>query len=243
MLLINLSKKLKLMSVKIILLHGAIGAADQLLPLQTQLEKRGAICFPFEFSGHGKTPASQNGFGIQQFAKELKDFIVTNSLQHAHVFGYSMGGYVALYLASNEANLLGNIATLGTKFDWNHETALKESKMLNAEQIELKVPKFAEALVTRHGTNNWKALLARTEQMMIDLGDINLLNNSLLQSIENKTMLGLADNDNMVSYEETKHVFNQLKNKNFYMLPNTKHPIESVNSDLLSHLLLDFYKL
>ncbi len=37
---------------------------------------------------------------------------------------------------------------------------------------------------------------------MIDLGNNNLLNDSLLKSIENKTMLGLADNDHMVSFEE-----------------------------------------
>jgi hypothetical protein len=57
-----------------------------------------------------------------------------------------MGGYVALYLASANENLLDKIANLGTKFDWNPETALKESKMLNVEQIEIKVPKFAEVL-------------------------------------------------------------------------------------------------
>ncbi len=68
------------MSVNIILLHGAIGALDQLLPLQTELEKRGATCFPFEFSSHGKTPESKDGFGIQQFAKELKGFILKNNL-------------------------------------------------------------------------------------------------------------------------------------------------------------------
>lgn len=230
------------MSTKVILLHGAIGAADQLLPIQTELEKRGATCFPFEFSGHGRTPVSKDGFGIHQFASELKEFILTNSLQQAHLFGYSMGGYVALYLASNQANLLGNIATLGTKFDWNPETSLKESKMLNAEQIELKVPKFAEALAARHGADNWKKILSLTAQMMIDLGNHNLLDNDKLKSIENKVLLGLADNDNMVSYEETKYVFNQLKNRQFYMLPNTKHPIESVSMDLLSHLLFDFYK-
>jgi esterase/lipase len=230
------------MSVKIILLHGAIGAADQLLPIKTELEKRGAACFPFEFSGHGKTLENFNGFGIQHFTDELKEFISKNNLQDAHVFGYSMGGYVALYLAAKETNLLGNIATLGTKFDWNPETSLKESKMLNAEQIELKVPKFAEVLAKRHGADNWKSLLARTAEMMIDLGNKNILNGALLKSIENKVMLGLADNDNMVSYTETKHVFDCIKNKQFYMLPSTKHPIESVNADLLSHLLMDFYK-
>ena len=113
-----------------------------------------------------------------------------------------MGGYVALYLASANENLLDKIAKLGTKFDWNSEIAIKESKILNAEQIEIKVPKFTEALAARHGENNGKELLSRTTKMKIDLGNNNLLNDSLLKSIENKTMLGLADNDNMVSFEE-----------------------------------------
>lgn len=113
-----------------------------------------------------------------------------------------MGGYVALYLASANENLLDKIAKLGTKFDWNPEIALKESKMLNAEQIELKVPKFTEVLAARPVENKGKELLSRTAKMKIDLWNNNLLNDSLFKSIENKTMLGLADNDNMVSFEE-----------------------------------------
>lgn len=126
-----------------------------------------------------------------------------------------MGGYVALYLASANENLLDKIAKLGTKFDWNSEIAIKESKILNAEQIEIKVPKFTEALAARHGENNAKELLSRTAKMKIDLGNNNLLNDSLLKSIENKTMLGLADNDNMVSFEEIK-MFLSIKRTNIF---------------------------
>lgn len=85
-----------------------------------------------------------------------------------------MGGYVALYLASANENLLDKIAKLGTKFDWNPEIALKEIKMLNAEQIELKVPKFTEALAARQVENKGKELLSRTAKMKIDLGINNL---------------------------------------------------------------------
>jgi hypothetical protein len=126
-----------------------------------------------------------------------------------------MGGYVALYLASANENLLDKIAKLGTKFDWNSEIAIKESKILNAEQIEIKVPKFTEALAARHGENNGKELLSRTAKMKIDLGNNNLLNDSLLKSIENKKMLGLADNDNMVSFEEI-NIFLSSKRKNIF---------------------------
>ena len=128
-----------------------------------------------------------------------------------------MGGYVALYLASANENLLDKIAKLGTKFDWNSEIAIKESKILNAEQIEIKVPKFTEALAARHGENNGKELLSRTAKMKIDLGNNNLLNDSLLKSIENKTMLGLADNDNMVSFEEINIFLSSKRTNIFYV--------------------------
>ena len=50
------------------------------MKLHTELEKRGATCFPFEFSSNSKTPESKDGFGILQFAKELKGFILKNNL-------------------------------------------------------------------------------------------------------------------------------------------------------------------
>jgi esterase/lipase len=62
----------------------------------------------------------------------------------------------------------------------------------------------------------------------------------ILQSIENKVLIGLADKDNMVTLEETTAVYKQLKNGAMYMLPNTKHPIETVNVKLLSQVIKEF---
>ena len=130
---------------QIILLHGAIGAKNQLELLAIELKQQGYHVFALSFSGHGQTPFQTN-FGIEQFALELEEFIKTNNLQQSSVFGYSMGGYVALYLAYQQPTLLGNIITLGTKFEWSSEIAQKEIKMLDAKTIIEKVPKFAEAL-------------------------------------------------------------------------------------------------
>lgn len=224
---------------QIILLHGAIGAADQLEPLRNLLSKQNFEIFSFSFSGHGKT-VFKNEFGIEVFAEELEHFILTNKLEGATIFGYSMGGFVALYLASKKPNLIGRIITLGTKFDWNKETALKESKMLNPESISSKVPKFAEALSNRHGEEQWKILLSKTAGMMINLAEKNLLSNEALTSIQCPVMLGLSDKDNMVSYDETRNVFTHLQNVSMYMLPNSKHPIEQVNTELLAQIILNF---
>ena len=47
----------------IILLHGAIGAKDQLEPLAAELKQQGYNVFTLSFSGHGQTPFQVN-FGI-----------------------------------------------------------------------------------------------------------------------------------------------------------------------------------
>jgi esterase/lipase len=222
----------------IILLHGAIGAKDQLEPLAVELKQQGYNVFTLSFSGHGQTPFASS-FGIEQFALELEQFITENKLDKSSIFGYSMGGYVALYLAHRNPNILGNIITLGTKFEWSPEISAKEIKMLDSKTIMEKVPKFAEALQKRHG-QDWELLLQKTTEMMLSLGNKNALSLNDFTTIENKVLIGLADKDSMVSLEETTAVYKQLKNGAMYMLPNTKHPIETVDVGLLAEIIGKF---
>lgn len=225
----------------IILLHGAIGAKDQLELLSQELKEQGFTVYSLNFSGHGQVPF-QNNFGIEQFALEIEEFIKTRNLHQPTVFGYSMGGYVALYLAHQQPTLLGSIITLGTKFEWTPEIAQKETKMLDSKIIIEKVPKFAEALKIRHG-NDWEMLLQKTAEMMVGLGNTNVLSLHKISAIENKVMIGLADKDTMVNLEETTAVYKQLKNGSMYMLSNTKHPIETVNVKLMSNIINEFLQI
>lgn len=224
----------------IILLHGAIGAKDQLEPLAKELSANGYQTYSLNFSRHGQTPFQTN-FGIQQFADELLEFVVKTHLIRPVVFGYSMGGYVALYLASQKPGLFDEIITLGTKFEWSPEIAAKETKMLDAKTIAEKVPKFAAALQSRHG-NEWEQLLKRTADMMIDLGNNNLLNPTTFSQIKNKVLIGLADGDTMVSVNETDNAASKISGAKRYTLQNTKHPIETVNAAELVQLIEGFLK-
>lgn len=222
----------------VILLHGAIGAKDQLEPLAKELSALGYQTYSLNFSGHGQTPFQTN-FGIQQFADELLEFIVKTHLIRPVVFGYSMGGYVALYLASQKPGLFSDIITLGTKFDWSPEIAAKEIKMLDAKTISEKVPKFAAALETRHG-KDWQLLLQKTIDMMIELGNNNLLNPTTFSQVKNKVLIGLADTDTMVGVEETDNAASKIFGAKRYTLQNTKHPIETVNVTELTKIISEF---
>ncbi len=222
----------------LVLLHGAIGASDQLEPLAAVLEQKQFRVHRFSFSGHGYVPFREQ-FGIPQFATELEAFIQAHGLEKPAIFGYSMGGYVALYAAKMQPHMLGTIMTLGTKFAWSPEIAAKEIRMLDANTILEKVPKFAEALHARHG-DGWQALLQKTAEMMTNLGHEPALKEEDFSSIEQHVLIGLADHDTMVSLDETLHVFKALKQADLYMLPRTKHPIETVNAPLLAEIITHY---
>ncbi len=178
---------------------------------------------------------------MELFAEQTLEYIKSNQLKNLYVFGYSMGGYVAMYLASLYPELFSGIVTLGTKYNWSPEIAAKEIKMLRPEIIEEKVPAFAAALANRHGKENWKALLNASADMLSLLGDKPLLNNACLQKITADVLLLIGEKDNMVSLEETTLTAQQLPKGSIQVLPNTVHAIEQVSMTVLSEKLLSFF--
>lgn len=212
------------MSSPLLLLHGAIGAADQL----TFLEALPQNSFAFDFPGHGGK-AFPAAFSIRAFAESVLRWMDEKGFATVDIFGYSMGGYVALYLARHYPERVGKIFTLATKFAWDEATAAKEVKMLNPEKIAEKVPKFAAALEKRHAPLDWKEVLQRTADLMLALGKKPELTQEDFAAITHPVLLSVGDRDTMVSIEETMQVYRSLSNAQLLVFPNTVHPIEQIN--------------
>lgn len=223
----------------ILLLHGAIGAKEQLMPLADKL-KSSYIVHTLNFSGHGGKPMPTH-FSIEVFANDVLNYLDKNKIDKINIFGYSMGGYVAMYLAKNQPTRINKIMTLATKFDWTEEIAEKEIKMLNPEKIKERLPEFAKMLEERNKPNDWKLALKATAEMMIALGKNNTLQLSDFETIEHQTLISIGDKDSMVTLEETIAVYRKLKNANFLVLPNTQHPIEKVDLNRISTEIRNFF--
>ncbi|MFN8322105.1 MAG: alpha/beta fold hydrolase [Chitinophagales bacterium] len=223
----------------LLLLHGALGSKDQFIDLEIALAGTYKV-HTLNFSGHGKRPSHHHGFTIQNFAHEVLDWMNEHYLQTIDIFGYSMGGYVALWLARFYPERVGKIFTLGTKLKWNEEEAEKEVKLLNAEKIVEKVPAFAQSLAERHGEHEWKSVMSKTALMMKDLAHTHLSDQDFIK-IEHSVLLGLGEKDNMVSVAETEYVQHLLKNSAFKIFAEVTHPIEKVPIELLQKELEQFF--
>ena len=225
----------------LILLHGAIGSKEQLEPL-AQLLQNDFVVHTISFAGHGGNPVPNEPFSIELFAHEVLNFMQQQNIEHANIFGYSMGGYVGLYIAKNYSDKIIRLVTLATKVQWDETIAAKEIKMMDAVTLEQKVPFFAAQLVKRHAPNNWKTVLQKAAEMLANLGRKNTLIIEDYSSINAPCLLLLGDRDKMVSLSETVAVYKQLPNAQFAVLPNTSHPIEQVDTGLLVFIVKRFLK-
>jgi len=215
----------------ILLLHGALGSASQFDSFSHKLNES-FTCHAIDFPLHGQNK-TQTAFSIQNFADYLIAYIEQHHQEKVSVFGYSMGGYVAIYAASLRPDLFDGIMTLATKFKWDEEIACKEKAMLNTDEMEHKIPAFVAQLQERHKHIEWKDLIHQTTLLLEGLGNMNLLSTECLQAIPMRIRVGIGDKDAMVSLDEAIDTFRQLKLGSLYVLPNTKHPFEKVDEEML----------
>jgi pimeloyl-ACP methyl ester carboxylesterase len=226
--------------MKLLLLHGAIGSSEQLKPLAGKLKSDYDILL-HDFAGHGGRDLPPD-FSIEVFANDVLHWMNENSINNIDVFGYSMGGYVALYIAKHFPGKINRIFTLATKFDWTPEGAAKETNMLDADKIEQKLPDFADALKKRHYPHDWKKVLGLTSSMLIKMGQSPTLNTEDFESIENEVLLSVGEYDKMVTIAETENVARIIPKGKSLILPDTKHPIEVIDLNILANQISAFFK-
>lgn len=222
---------------QLLLLHGALGAKDQLEGLKGMLSGD-YDAHTMNFTGHGGEEIPNEPFTMDMFAGDIIAYLDKMNLNNINIFGYSMGGYAALHAAIKYPDRIGNIFTLATKFEWSPEIAEREVKMLDAARIAEKVPKFAAELAKRHGEGNWVNLLEKTAEMMRSLGTGEPLK---LDRVNSEVMISLGDRDKMVSIEETVSAYRSIANAKLAIFPGTPHPIEQADKSRLSEEIRRFF--
>ena len=217
------------MSEPLILLHGALGSAQQMLPLSVELRSR-SICL--DFPGHGKLVEDDGLFTVDRFVQHVFDKLH----EPVELVGYSLGGYVALRLAALHPERVKRVVTIATKFNWTPEGAQIETRMLNPEKVKEKVPAFVTLLEDRHG-KHWPSVMERTASMMLDLGNAPVLTASVLEKVECPVLLIRGSEDNMVSEQESFWAQNRIAGARYVEMAFQPHQFEKMDAKALASII------
>jgi pimeloyl-ACP methyl ester carboxylesterase len=221
------------------LLHGALGCALDLEPLRSQLETNFDVR-SVDFWGHGGSALPENEeLSIQQLTAQVHDGIQAEA-SPVHIFGYSMGGYVALKLAAAYPHLVTSIVTYGTKFDWSPEALTLELPRLKLEFLQAKAPAYVEALALRHRTPV-ERLLGATARLMELISERDALASSELASLNLPVLLLRGSKDKMVTVAETTAIAQQLPQAVFQELDGQPHALEQVAVTTLAAWVRDHF--
>lgn len=214
-----------------IFLHGALGSAAQFQGIANQLkhpESYQAINLP----GHGGLPLPAS-FSLQMFGEAVAQSMITP----VRLFGYSMGGYVALYVAWKYPELVSEVIILNTKLQWTPDIAQRMQGMMNSDKIEAKAPQMATTFAAAHAPEDWKQVARLTSILMHGFGEGNGLQEQQLREIACPVHILRGSADMVVSAEECQHVLSLLQQGSYHEIINSGHLLEQVDlAALLPHI-------
>ena len=226
-------------SYPLLLLHGALGSQDQFDEIVAAIGGDRDI-YRLNFEGHGQAGPTNSPFRMEYFVENVLGFLDEHSLRTVNIFGYSMGGYVALMLAKEYPESVNRVATLGTILEWNEEVARRECRYLHPEKIREKVPHFAEQLHNRH-TDGWERVVDRTREMLLHLGSHPLLNEKDWKQFRQPVRFHVGDRDSTAGLDATIDVCNKISRAELCVLPDTGHAIAEVNRRMLGVSINNFF--
>jgi pimeloyl-ACP methyl ester carboxylesterase len=217
----------------LILIHGALGAGIEFKEVIPLLSKQYNIHI-HELPGHGSRSSEWINFSLKECIRDLEKKV--EEIGPTFIFGFSLGGYVALSLAQkNERNILGLI-TLGTKFNWSSAEAEKETSILTEDQLAKKASSFFKHLKTIHSTN-LPRLLDATKRLMNELGLRPEITPKSVENVSVPVRICRGGKDKMVSKEESVQIQKALPNSHYFEIPSFIHPIGFLNSKSIARFI------
>ncbi|MBK8497617.1 MAG: alpha/beta fold hydrolase [Flavobacteriales bacterium] len=222
--------------MSILLLHGALGSARQLKPLQ---ERVGGVTI--DLSGHGGREIPSDGIRFEHFLTDIDREFDEQNWKRAHLFGYSMGGYAALLYAAHHPDRVRSVITVGTKLAWTDEGLQKELRKLDPDMMLAKVPAFANALAVAHGEDRWRDVVTAIAKSMSDLAAAPMLTAEVVARIECPVLLCVGDGDTTAVPSDTQAFATGLRNAEVVVLPGTRHPFEEIDLTALVPLIERFW--
>lgn len=217
----------------LILVHGALGNANEFQAINSKLSEKYNVLL-YEIPHHGNRSKSEVEFNIDELTKDLERFI--SVVGRSYIYGFSLGGYIALNLAQNGCRFVKGIITQGTKLDWSPASAKIEIQALDIDSLQSKAKPFYDYLFSLHGTY-LSQLLDKTADFMLELGDSPSISKHSVSLINCPVRMIRGGKDRMVSKAETLSICESIPNSYYFEVPSFIHPLGFLNPSHVARLI------
>ncbi|MDZ4758523.1 MAG: alpha/beta fold hydrolase [Bacteroidota bacterium] len=221
----------------LILVHGALGSSNSWQHIVTHLEEHYYI-HNINLPGHGASLEPMKETNLKYFSDYILNYTEGNRLNDYIMAGYSMGGYLGLYMAANHYKGLQKLYTIATKMLWDDAIANKEAMKLDYNTVSEKAPQFLTMQQNAH-PNNWPYILSDTQNILQQIGQ-NPITTAHLNAIQIPVQMCVGNKDHMVTQEETLQAAAEILNSSYIILDEQPHIIEKMNGEIVAESIKKF---
>jgi pimeloyl-ACP methyl ester carboxylesterase len=200
----------------LVMLHGAFGWATD-YPILA----KGRRVIAVELQGHGHTGDINRPLSFEQMADDTAALLKYLKIERADVFGYSMGGTVALALAIRHPELVDKVAINGSHFRPMESAYEPEAfRQFQSLPADFAPPMLKEPYdKVAPDPSQWPVLVAKLKQMELGFKGFSRED---MQAIKAPVLITLGDRDG-VRPEHAVEMFRLIPNAELAVFPGGDH--------------------
>jgi pimeloyl-ACP methyl ester carboxylesterase len=213
----------------LVLLHGSNASGPEMEPLARLLRPHFDLRAP-NLLGHGGRPVP-DGYSLEEMSEDLVAWLDSERIGRCDLFGYSVGGYVALHAARRHPDRIRAFATLAAKYRFD-ESAVSHVVHLSqpARLARPEIGRKAE-MERAHGSANWEKVALNTCELFRRLGQRSPLEEEDLERINVPALIVSGDRDPLVPAAESRRLAELLPFARLALFPGPAHPLKQVPLD------------
>lgn len=223
----------------IVMLHGAAGCTTlETAPLMRLLETEFHV-IAVDLQGHGASPATNTPISFDTFSDDILALLDVLSVDRAALFGFSMGGNVALHVARRAPDRIRAVAAHGANVTWTEERAVDMQARLNADRLAKRSDHLVQHLSAHH--NDWDQLFRRMHDWVATLPEQTPEMQQMAREVTVPTLVSCVDRDDLFPLSETLTLHSLVPDARLEVFRGTHHALPLAPLHRMAPTLADWF--
>lgn len=228
----------------LVVLHGALGSTALETDRLIRHWERSFRVVGVDFEGHGASGDVAGDDGAPRvpawadFVDNVRAVLDHLGIERTALFGFSMGGGVALAVAHAMPARVSRLAVHAVNVQWAEEEVAPMVDPMEPDALRRESPFWAQRLAETHG-DRWPDLARRMaaftralpEQVMVD---------DVLRGTATPTFVTHGDADRFFSLDHPVHLRQTLPDARLAVLPGVDHPIQTLDAPAFAAMVGPF---
>ncbi len=223
----------------LVMLHGAAGCTTlETAPLMRRMETQFHVV-AVDLQGHGASPATDIPISFDTFTDDILALLDALSLEDTALFGFSMGGNVALDVARRVPDRIRSVAAHGANVTWTEERAADMQARLDADTLARKSERLVQHLSTHH--IDWNRLFRRMHDWLATLPEQTPDMQAMAEEVTVPALISCVDRDDLFSLDETLTLHALLPDARLEVFRGSHHALPLAPLDRLAPTLTEWF--